>query len=47
MKRINSKAELRAQQTEEAAKLDSTFAEIEALKREVNESQCEVAFLKK
>ncbi|XP_022873607.1 axoneme-associated protein mst101(2)-like [Olea europaea var. sylvestris] len=39
--------EAKAQRVEEAAKLESTLAQIEALKREVYESQCKVASLTK
>ncbi|XP_022872741.1 uncharacterized protein LOC111391724 [Olea europaea var. sylvestris] len=39
--------EAKAQRVEEATKLESALTQIEALKREVFESQCEVAFLKK
>ncbi|XP_022841900.1 uncharacterized protein LOC111365575 [Olea europaea var. sylvestris] len=39
--------EAKAQRVEEAAKLESALAQIEALKREVYESQCEVASLRK
>lgn len=38
---------MRAQWAEDAAKLDSVLAEIEALKREVHESHCEVTSLTK
>ncbi|XP_022845289.1 uncharacterized protein LOC111368283 [Olea europaea var. sylvestris] len=39
--------EVRAQKLEELAKLESALAQIEALKKEVHESRCEVAFLTK
>ncbi|XP_022862709.1 uncharacterized protein LOC111382907 [Olea europaea var. sylvestris] len=39
--------EIKAQRAEEAAKLESALTQIEALKREVYESQCEVASLTK
>lgn len=38
---------LKVENIEDTTKLDSSLAEIEALKREVHESQCEVASLTK
>lgn len=48
MKKIDTEAkDLRTQQVKDMAKLDFASAEIEVLKREVHESQCQVASLTK
>lgn len=46
IKSLRAEAEMmKAQKIENAAKLDSPLAEIEALKKKVHESQCEVVSL--
>lgn len=48
MTKIDTKAkDLRTQWVKDVAKLDSALEEIDVLKREVHESQCEVASLTK
>lgn len=48
MKRINVEVEeLKAQRAEKAVRLESALVEFKPLKREIYESQCEVASLKK
>lgn len=48
IKKLRAAAEaVKAEKIEDIAKLDSTLVEIEALKREVHKSQCEVANLTK
>lgn len=48
IKKLRAKTEaMKAHKIEDATKLDSALAKIEALKREVHESQCEVFSLTK